>query len=65
VLVLFYFAGVVQWLERGEEKHGYMGGQVKKLALQQGYDAIFQYFKGTLREIVIWNPEQVQYNNNQ
>lgn len=52
-------------VEREEERHGYMGGQVKKLALDQGYDAIFQYFKGTLREIVIWNPYQVQYKQSQ
>jgi hypothetical protein len=47
-------------VEKEEEKHGYMGGQVKNLAIKQGYDAIFQYFKGTLREIVIWNSAQVQ-----
>lgn len=52
-------------VEREEEKHGYMGGQVKKLALDQGYDAIFQYFNGTLREIVIWSPYQVQYKQSQ
>lgn len=48
-------------VEKEEEKHGYMGGQVKKLALDQSYDAIFQYFNGTLREIVIWSPLQVRY----
>jgi hypothetical protein len=36
----------VAMVEKEEEKHGYMGGQVKKLALAQGYDAIFQYFNG-------------------
>lgn len=46
-------------VEREEEKYGYMGGQVKKLAIQAGYDAIFQYFNGTLREIVVWNSNQV------
>jgi hypothetical protein len=48
-------------VEREEEKHGYMGGQVKNLAISQGYDAIFQYFNGTLTEIVIWNAYQVEY----
>ncbi len=52
-------------VEREEEKHGYMGGQVKKLAIEQGYDAIFQYFNGTLREIVIWSPYQVEYKPRQ
>jgi hypothetical protein len=46
-------------VDREEEKFGYVGGQVKKLALQQGYDGIFQYFDGTLREVVIWNSMQV------
>lgn len=48
-------------VEREEEKHGYMGGQVKNLAISKGYDAIFQYFNGTLTEIVIWNVYQVEY----
>jgi hypothetical protein len=51
----------VAMVEKEEEKHGYMGGQVKKLALAQGYDAIFQYFNGTLREIVVWSANQVKY----
>lgn len=51
----------ISTVEKEEEKHGYMGGQVKNLAISQGYDAIFQYFNGTLTEIVIWNAYQVEY----
>jgi hypothetical protein len=47
-------------VERVEEKYGYMGGEIKKLALEQGYTGLFEYFNGTLTEIVVWTPQQVQ-----
>jgi hypothetical protein len=50
-----------RFVEKEEEKYGYVGGQVKKLAQSKGYDAIFQYFNGKLREIVVWNANQVKY----
>ncbi len=48
------------FVEKQEEKYGYMGSQIKNLALAKGYDAIYQYFNGSLREIVIWNKTQVK-----
>lgn len=51
-------------VDRVEEQKGYMGTEISKLATQQGYDALFQYFDGVLREIVIWNPGQVQLSRN-
>lgn len=50
----------IDLVERIEEEHGYMGSQVKNLALKQGYNGIFQYFNGVLTEIVVWNAGQVQ-----
>ena len=47
-------------VERVEEKYGYMGGEIKKLALSKGYDGIFEYFSGKLTEIVVWTPQQVE-----
>lgn len=48
-------------VEKQEEKYGYMGSQVKSLALKSGFDGIFQYFNKKLYEIVIWSPFQVRY----
>lgn len=48
-------------VEKIEEKYGYVGTQLKTLALAKGYDGIFQYYDGKLREIVIWNKDQVKY----
>ena len=48
------------FVEKEEMKKGYLGSQVKNLAQAKGYDAIFQFFNGKLREIVIWNPKQVK-----
>lgn len=49
------------FVEKEEERKGYIGSQVKNLAQSKGYDAIFQFFNGKLREIVIWNANQVEY----
>jgi hypothetical protein len=57
-------AKAIKLVERVEEQHGYMGGEIKKLAITQGYDGIFQYFNGTLREIVVWSPHQVKVVSN-
>lgn len=50
-------------VERQEEQYGYIGSQLKNLALQKGYDGIFLYFKGILREIVVWTPEQILHRD--
>lgn len=47
-------------VERVEEKHGYMGSEIKTLAMKQGYDGIFEYFNNVLTEIVIWNSSQAK-----
>lgn len=47
-------------VEKIEEKYGYVGTQLKTLAVSKGFDSIFQYFNGNLREIVVWNKEQVK-----
>ena len=47
-------------IEKIEELKGYVGKEISTLAIKQGYDAIFQYFDGALREIVIWNPRIVK-----
>ena len=47
-------------VEKVEEQHGYMGKEISTLALRQGYDAIYQYRNGDLKEIVIWHPAQVK-----
>jgi len=47
-------------VEKVEELKGYMGTEISKLAVPQGYDGIFEYFDGELREIVIWNAYQVK-----
>lgn len=49
------------FVEKEEMKKGYLGTQVKNLAQSKGYDAIFQFFNGKLREIVVWNANQVEY----
>jgi hypothetical protein len=48
------------FVEKQEEKYGYMGSQIKNLASAKGYDAIYQYFNGSLREIVVWDKTQVK-----
>jgi len=48
-----------QMVEKQEEKYGYIGSQIKTLALSKGYDALFQYYNNQLSEIVIWDKGQV------
>ena len=47
-------------VERVEEKYGYLGSEIKNLAMKQGYDGIFEYFNNNLTEIVVWNAAQVK-----
>lgn len=47
-------------VEKVEERLGYLGKEISTLALSQGYDALFQYWGGELREIVIWSSSQVK-----
>lgn len=42
-------------VEKIEELKGYIGKEISSAAAKQGYDAIFQYFNGVLREVVIWD----------
>ena len=46
-------------VEKVEEEKGYLGKEISSRAIPQGYDSIFFYSKGVLREIVIWNSAQV------
>ena len=46
-------------VEKVEEEKGYLGKEISSRAIQQGYDAIFQYFVDVLYEIVIWNSDKV------
>lgn len=48
-----------QMVEKQEERYGYIGSQIKTLALSKGYDALFQYYNNQLSEIVIWDKGQV------
>lgn len=47
-------------VEKIEEKYGYVGTQLKTLASSKGFDSIFQYYNGKLREIVVWDKQQVK-----
>jgi hypothetical protein len=47
-------------VERVEELKGYMGKEIQNLALTKGYDGIFEYFNGDLKEIVVWKSDQVK-----
>jgi len=46
-------------VEKIEELKGYVGKEISSAAAKQGYDAIFQYFNGVLREVVIWDSSKV------
>jgi hypothetical protein len=46
-------------VEKIEELKGYVGKEISSAAAKQGYDAIFQYFNGILREVVIWDSSKV------
>ena len=50
----------VAMVEKIEDQYGYVGKQISSRAIPQGYDGILQYFNNRLREIVVWNPTQVQ-----
>jgi hypothetical protein len=51
-------------VEKAYEEHGYVGAQVKSLAQKQGYDGIMQYREGKLREVVVWNNNQIKHSSN-
>lgn len=46
-------------VEKVEEQKGYLGKEISSRAIPEGYDSIFLYHKGDLREIVIWNSDKV------
>ncbi len=48
-------------VERAEENYGYISTEISKRAIEQGYDAILQYFNGRLSEVVLWNPQQIRH----
>jgi hypothetical protein len=46
-------------VEKVEEEKGYLGKEISSRAIPQGYDCIFYYYEGELKEIVIWNSDKV------
>lgn len=52
-------------VNRVEELKGYMGKEIQSLATKQGYDGIYEFFDGQLKEIVVWSPSQVQLQTKQ
>jgi len=46
-------------VEKVEEEKGYLGKEISSRAIKQGYDCIFYYYEGELKEIVIWNSDKV------
>lgn len=49
-----------KFVEREEERHGYVGAALEKAATAQGYDGLFVYYRGTLGEIVVFDPRQIK-----
>jgi len=47
-------------VESAYEKYGYIGSEVKKLALDAGYDGLIEYIDGRMSEVVAWTPTQVK-----
>lgn len=47
-------------VERVEEQKGYLGTEISRLAMPKGYDGIFQYFDGVLKEVVVWRSDQAR-----
>jgi hypothetical protein len=47
-------------VESAYEKYGYVGAEVKNLALKQGYDGLVQYIDNKMSEVVVWSPTQVK-----
>jgi hypothetical protein len=51
-------------VESAYEKYGYVGSEVKNLALNQGYDGLVEYIGNKMSEVVVWNPTQVKSATN-
>jgi hypothetical protein len=46
--------------ENAYEKYGYLGSEIKKRAIEQGYDGIAKYNNGKLTEVVVWSAPQIK-----
>jgi hypothetical protein len=51
-------------VESAYEKYGYVGSEVKSLALNKGYDGLVEYIGNKMSEVVVWNPTQVKSATN-
>jgi hypothetical protein len=51
-------------VESAYEKYGYVGSEVKNLALNKGYDGLVEYIGNKMSEVVVWNPTQVKSATN-
>ena len=49
-----------KFVEREEERHGYVGAALEQAATARGHDGLFVYYRGTLREIVVFDPRQIK-----
>ena len=49
-----------KFVEREEERHGYVGAALEKAATARGHDGLFVYYRGTLGEIVVFDPRQIK-----
>ena len=47
-------------VETAYEKYGYVGSEVKGLALNEGYDGLVEYIDGRMSEVVAWAPTQIK-----
>jgi hypothetical protein len=53
-------AAATKLVEREYDIKGYVGNQIKNLAVSKGYDSIVRYYDDELIEVVIWNPTHVR-----
>jgi hypothetical protein len=49
-----------KYVEREEERHGYVGAALEQAATARGHDGLFVYYRGTLSEIVVFDPRQIK-----
>lgn len=49
-----------KYVAREEERHGYIGAALEQAATARGYDGLFVYYRGTLSEIVVFDPRQIK-----
>ena len=49
-----------KFVEREEERHGYVGAALEQAATARGHDGLFVYYRGALGEIVVFDPRQIK-----